>query len=158
MGCGSGIQGVVCGLYGAKKVIFSDLSPAAINNTKENVIKFGIEDKSEIIEGDLFEKINKKADVIIFNHPFFSDLPFEKLLASKAMLDRGKLINRFFEDSKNHLESNGSIIMPYFHLAGPVNDPGVQAPKHNYRVEKVFQGNVKQGLQKGPISIFKIEL
>ena len=37
MGCGSGIQGIVMGINGAKRIIFSDLSHSAIENTKENI-------------------------------------------------------------------------------------------------------------------------
>ena len=37
MGSGSGIQGVVMGLYGAKQIIFTDLSLAAVENSKKNI-------------------------------------------------------------------------------------------------------------------------
>lgn len=158
MGCGSGIQGVVAGLCGAKKVIFSDLSPAAVTNTKENVKKFKLQNKSSVAKGDLFEKIKGKADVIIFNHPFFSDSTIEKLLVSSSMLERGKLIHRFFEETKKYLKKDGVIIMPYFHLAGAVNDPAIQARKHKYKVIERFRLNIKNGLQKGPGSIYEIRI
>ena len=58
MGCGSGIQGIVMGINGAKRIIFSDLSHSAIENTKENIVGFNLKDKSEVCEGDLFENIN----------------------------------------------------------------------------------------------------
>ena len=156
IGSGSGIQGIVAGLYGAKKIISSDLSPAAVANTWENVKKFGLSGKAVIVEGDLFAKIKSQADVIIFNHPFFSDQTIEQLLVSSAMLERGKLIHRFFEEAKKHLKKEGRIIMPYFHPAGPINDPARQAPKHGLVVSEKFRIDVRTGIQKGPISIYEI--
>ena len=157
MGCGSGIQGTVMGVYGAEGVIFSDLSPAAAANTRENVERFGLGDISEVHEGDLFEKISGTASIIVFNHPFFSDSTFEQLLVSASMLDQGKLIHRFFDDSRGYLNEGGSIIMPYYHVAGPVNDPEVQAPEHGLTVTVRFRKDIHEGLQKGLVSIYQIQ-
>jgi methylase of polypeptide subunit release factors len=158
MGSGTGIQGVVCGLYGAKKVIMSDLSSPAVENTRENIKIFKLQRKAKALQGDLFEKIKTKADIIIFNHPFFSDTTIENLLVSSSMLERGKLIHRFFEEAKFYLKKGGLIIMPYFHVAGPINDPSKQAPKHGYKVFERFRVEAKSGLQKGPISVYEISL
>jgi len=144
------------GCYGAKKIIFTDLSSAAINNAKKNINRFNLKYKSELLRGDLFEKVKEKVDIIVFNHPFFPDDPKEELLVSKAMLDNGKLIQRFLEDAKRYLNPWGMIIMPYFHLAGIINNPEVQALKHNYKIIEVFRENIKKGLQKGMVSIYEI--
>lgn len=156
MGSGSGLQGVVMALNGAKQVVLTDLSPAAAANSRENVTKFGLHDKAVCLEGDLFEKIDGRHDLIVFNHPFFSDHTIEQLLVSTSMLDRGKLIHRFFEEAKDYLTPGGVIVMPYFHLAGPVNDPGVQAPEHDYDVFERMSLDVKSGLQQGRISIYEL--
>ncbi len=157
MGSGSGILGVVAGLHGAKKVIFSDLSPAAVENTKENITKFELQDKSSTFHGDLFEKIDEKLDVIIFNHPFFFDSTIEDIVVSGTMLDSGHLIHRFFDDAKNYLNDGGVMIMPYFHLAGEQNDPEVQIKKHpEYDIKIAFRGDIDTPMHKGPASIYII--
>lgn len=158
MGCGSGIQGVVMAMNGARHVTFSDLSHAAVENTKENVSKYGLEGMSAVLEGDLFEKVRGKYGVIVFNHPFFSDAPFDEVKVSSSMLDRGKLIHRFLEDSKRYLEDDGLIVMPYFHPAGSVNDPAVQAPGHGYRVSGMMSMESRSGLQQGKISVYELRL
>ncbi len=158
MGSGTGIQGVVAGLYGAKQVIFSDLSYAAVQNTKENVKIFKLGNKSEVYEGDLFQKIKTKADIIIFNHPFFSTQTMEEDIITKSVNNNGSLIHRFLEDSKKFLTKGGLIVMPYFHLAGEINDPAVQAPKHGYTVKEISRGNLNTGLQKGETSIYILKL
>lgn len=160
IGTGTGIQGIVMAMCGAKKVICSDISKDAIENTNINVKKYKLSNKVKIIESDLFSKVkSQKFDVIVFNHPFFSDGSIkEQLNANFAMLERGTLIHRFFNDAKKFLKKDGLIVMPYFHIAGPINDPSIQAPKNGYKVFERFHMNVTTGLQKGLVSIYEIRL
>ena len=157
MGCGSGVQGIVCALFGAKNVIFSDIDNSSYKNTLENVNLFGLKNKCEVLEGDLFEKIKEKADIIVFNHPFFHDDSFERHI-KQGFLGRGKLIHRFLNDAKSFLKEGGIIIMPYFHLAGEINDPAVQGPKHGYSIKEKFNFNTKTILQRGANSVYILKL
>jgi release factor glutamine methyltransferase len=160
IGSGTGIQGIVMALCGAKKVMCSDISKDAIENTRLNVKNYKLTNTVKVIESDLFSNItNQKFDVIVFNHPFFSDGSMrEQLNADFAMLERGSLIHRFFEDVKEFLKKDTVIVMPYFHVAGPVNDPAIQAPKHGYEVKEKYSMKVTTGLQKGLVSIYEIYL
>ena len=159
IGSGTGIQGVITGLYGARQVIFSDISEEAVKNTEENVTKFNLSKKARILTGDLFEKINDKADLIIFNHPFFPEEPTKDNPILRAMVDSGDLIHRFFKDAKKFLNTNGKIIMPYFHMGGDINNPAIQAPKHDYTVVEKLRVTIAHGLtlQKGEVSIYEIQ-
>ncbi len=156
MGCGSGIQGIVCGIYGAKKVIFSDIATEPIDNTKENIKNYKLETKTEVYQGDLFENIKEKADLIIFNHPFWPINPTEQKV-SISILGGVEVIHNFFDSVGNYLNQGGIIIMPYFHLAGEENDPGIQAPKHGLGVEVAFRAEVSKTLHTGLMSIYKIK-
>lgn len=160
IGTGTGIQGIIMSMCGAKKVICSDISKDAVKNTNLNVKKYKLSDRVEVTESDLFKKIkSQKFDVIVFNHPFFSDGSMEEQLnANFAMLERGSLIHRFFNDAKKFLKKDGVIIMPYYHVAGPINDPAIQAPKNGYKAFERFNMNVASGLQKGLVSIYEIRL
>ena len=160
MGSGSGIQGVVAGIYGARKVIFSDITREAIENTKENIQKYNLQSRSSVFQGNLFGRVKEKFDVIIFNHPFFSrdEVKVEKTVLSISMVVSPQLIHKFFEDAKNHLKRNGFIIMPFFHLASEANNPEIQAPKHGYSVSELFSMEMDEGLQKGKISIYRIKV
>lgn len=158
IGCGSGIQGITMAVGGAKEIIMADISPQAVANTKENIERFRLSNKARVIQSDLFENIQDTADVIVFNHPFFPAEPIKGVPLSISMLDSGKLIHRFLEDSKSHLRAGGCIIMPYLQSAGETNDPEIQAPKHGFKVSVVFRQNGYTGWQKGLISIYHLEL
>ncbi len=128
-----------------------------MENTKENIRKFGLSGKSIVVQGDLFEKIGRKAHVIVLNHPFFPDNPVEGHKVSRAMLDAGNLIHRFFDGAKEHLMDGGVIVMPYYSLVGKVNNPALQGQEHGCRIAGESKSNAVSGLQSGEISIYSLK-
>lgn len=156
LGCGTGLIGIVAGLFGANHVVFSDISREIVANALVNIKKYGLENKATIVESDLFANIKEKADVVIFNHPLFPDDPIPEVPVSYSMLGGEKLIHKFLEDVKCHLKPNGIVIMPFLHLAGETNNPAIQGPKHGFRVTEMFNGNLRKGLQQGPFSIYEL--
>ncbi len=159
MGCGCGIQGIVMGLHGAAYVEFSDISPEAIANTKENISQYGLPGKAKAVISDLFERLAEKFDVIVFNHPFFEGVEKPSDGVAGTMVPQAGLIHRFLEEAKGHLSAGGGIIMPYYHLAGAENDPALQGPKHGYAVSRVFGMDVEEeSIQLGQISIYALRL
>ena len=95
-------------------------------------------------------------DLIVSNIPFFAVDPYPEHPISLAMLNDGTLVHGFLEGSKRHLKTGGSVVMVYYEMAGEVNNPSVQAPKHNYQVELKFRVDSQQDIQKGPISIYEM--
>ncbi len=159
MGSGTGIQGVVMGLYGAKKIMFADISSSAIKNTNENVKRYSLGAVARVVASDLFENVTGKFDLIVFNHPFFSDGTIDEQISTPIKgISRGSLIHRFLDSAKKYLKKDAMIVMPYFHLAGPLNNPATQAKKHGYKVVERFSVEAKDGLQRGRISIYTLSL
>lgn len=115
VGCGSGILGISALLMGAKKTVFVDIDEAAVSATKENTQLNSVFDKSEIIKGNLLDKIDYKADLIVANiiadiiimlssyigNFMKDDTPF---ISSGIILDR-------VNDVKNSLINNGMEIL-----------------------------------------------
>jgi ribosomal protein L11 methyltransferase len=66
VGCGSGILAIAAAKLGAKKAVGVDLDPVAVESAKKNV---GYNDLKniEIVEGNLVEVIEGKADVVVAN-------------------------------------------------------------------------------------------
>ncbi|GHU99319.1 ribosomal protein L11 methyltransferase [Clostridia bacterium] len=72
LGCGSGILGLTAALFGCGNVTMIDLDPVAVsaagNNLKLNLQYYpDFDSRAEVIEGDLFEHADIKADVIAAN-------------------------------------------------------------------------------------------
>jgi methylase of polypeptide subunit release factors len=134
MGCGTGIQGIAMAEGNAKKIVLSDISSKAVENTKENIKKFKLIKKTTVVKGDLFEKVKGKFDLIVFNHPFIISKRKESGSIMKSLIGKGDLLSVFFQDAKKHLRKGGSIIMSYNLPCGKAGDPGIQGPKYGFNI------------------------
>lgn len=110
IGCGSGILSIVAAKMGASKVIGVDIDELAIRASNENVRINHVEDKVKIFEGNLLDKIDGKANIIVSN--ILADIivdmiPDLKLhlhndsifIASGIILDKEDLVVRALEDN-----------------------------------------------------------
>ena len=66
VGCGSGILAIAAAKLGAKMAIGVDLDPVAVESAKENV-KYNNLDNIEILDGNLLDVVNGKADIVVAN-------------------------------------------------------------------------------------------
>lgn len=67
IGCGSGILSIVAAKLGAEKVTAIDIDPVCINVSNENIKINGVEDKVQVYQGDLFDVVSDKVDLIVSN-------------------------------------------------------------------------------------------
>lgn len=156
MGTGTGLMGVVMAIYGAQQVVMSDISKPAYKNAIENAKHFGIQDTTSIIRGDLFENITGVFDFIVFNQPFFGDDPPARDTIAASMLNGGELINRFLEQAPAFLAKDAVIMMPFYTMAGKINNPAIQAQKYGFTVKTTFRSISQTGLHKGEITIHEL--
>lgn len=111
VGTGTGIQAIFAA-ENAKKVLATDINPAAIKCAKLNVKSHKLESKISVIESDLFSNIYEKFDLIIFNPPFRWFKPRDML--ERSSLDEGyKTLTRFSEEAKDYLKEGGRMLMPF---------------------------------------------
>ncbi len=130
---------------------------------KRHLDYFGVprKDRSkriQIVRGNLFENIHEKADLIVFNQPFFGDKPKAGDTIDASMLNDGELVGRFLAQAPNYLKKNGVIMMPFYSKAGKTNDPVIQGPKHGFKVETTFRTTSTSGLQTGEITVHELRL
>lgn len=102
VGCGTGIIAIACALSGAKRVVAIDVDKNSLENAKINVKANNVQDKVEVIESDLFDKVHGKFDYILANLPI-SDKHWN---LSVSTLD---LVKKFVIESLNHTKENGKI-------------------------------------------------
>lgn len=67
IGCGSGILSIVAAKLGAKNVVGVDLDPVCISTSRENILRNNVEEIIDIRQGDLFEVLEEKSDIIVSN-------------------------------------------------------------------------------------------
>ncbi len=121
MGTGSGAIGISAAKSSdVERVMMADIDDNAVSAAKENVELNSVINKCSILQSDLFENIQGKFDIIIFNPPY---LPDDEVKASKNEWSGGRTgietTKRFIEESRSHLKQNGTIIIVKSSFADP---------------------------------------
>lgn len=156
VGCGTGLLGIVMAQYGAGRVIMTDTSPVAVENAQENIQLYGLEKVASVVQGDLFGDLSEKVDCITFNQPFFPGTPAEGDTISASMLAPPELIRTFLREVPKYLTKGGVIVMPFFDLAGNMNNPAVVGREYNYEVKTPFVVDSTTSLQRGRIAVHEL--
>lgn len=121
--CGSGCIGISIykKLRQKPQIVFSDISSEALRVCKKNLTRCRIKKNSTIIQSDLFEKINKKFNLIVCNPPYVNYTDFLNLEKSirnyeprKALVSQENgtsHLKKIIKDSKKKLNENGILIV-----------------------------------------------
>jgi len=114
MGCGSGVLSILTKRVLKDKnveVFSSDILPEAVASTLINTEG----EKVEVYKpGDLFERIDRKFDLIIFNAPWVRGKGRRKSVHDRG----GETIHRFLSEAKRFLKDGGFIILSYANFSG----------------------------------------
>lgn len=158
IGSGTGLMGVIMAKYGAEKVIMSDISDHAVENSELNSKKFGVSSICEIVQGDLFENIDEKADLITWMIPFFPGEPPEGDTITASMVMPPNLFERFLQEAKKYLNTKGVVLIPSYSLGGELTDPTICGEKTGYSVKTTWTHTSINGIQQGPIYMHELKL
>lgn len=158
IGSGTGLMSIVMAKYGAKKVIASDISQSAVENTRENVRKYGLQGVVEVIQGDLFENIKEKADMITWMIPFFPGNPPKGDTISASMIMPPELFERFLQEAPKYLNLEGVIVIPSFSLGGDLTNPEIVAKRFGYKVNTTWSHKSINGIQQGMIYMHELRI
>jgi len=105
LGCGSGLGSVTVAPR-AGSIVATDVTPAALRNVRLNAVLHDFEEKLEVIESDLFDRLaGRRFDAIVFNPPFYLGAPRSDL--DRAWRGQG-IFERFAEELPRHLTPGGS--------------------------------------------------
>lgn len=118
VGCGSGITSCMVALkYPQIKVVATDLSEYACENTRMNINNLGLVKNTEVFVGDVFEGINSdsKFDSIFWLMPFGYLDPGSAVSVEEAQVfDPGyRSIRKFFETCNKHLKPSGRLLIGF---------------------------------------------
>jgi len=116
------------------KVIATDLSEAALGVAAKNVRKYGLDERVELLRGDLFEPLIPQLDMapfdlIVCNPPYVSAAEYEKLeknvkdyeprTALYGGEDGLELYRRIAEQVGRFLDSDGALLLEIGYEQGP---------------------------------------
>jgi len=103
MGSGSGIQAQTCIKLGFDNLTTVDINPEAITYLKSQKLK--------TIQSNLFENLNKKYNLIIFNPPYLPEHKHDKHQDTTAGKKGYELIIKFLQQARSHLAKHGEILL-----------------------------------------------
>lgn len=116
---GSGIIAISLAKYlEDAKIIATDVSEEALNIAKRNARSLGQEERIKFVKSDMFEKINRKFDIIVSNPPYIKtdiieeySLEYEPKIALDGGEDGLKFYRIIIEEGYKYLNEGGFIIL-----------------------------------------------
>jgi release factor glutamine methyltransferase len=144
--------------YPDVKIIATDICDKALSVATENVAKYNLGQKIELLQGNLFKPIIgqldiKEFDLIVCNPPYVSQAEYEKLdakvknyepiLALDGGADGLDVYRRIAADAGNHLKKDGTLMLEIGYLQGQqvkklLEESGWAGP---IKIEKDFSNN-----------------
>ncbi|CAF0827784.1 unnamed protein product [Rotaria sp. Silwood1] len=124
IGTGAGYMSILAVLNGVSHATCTDINNNALENAKENAIKYNIIDRITIKYSDVFSALNSndKFDIIFWNHPFgHIDKPVEELeLLERALIDPFyQSLDKYLKYANEYLNSDkGRLFIGFSITAG----------------------------------------
>jgi ribosomal protein L3 glutamine methyltransferase len=138
--CGSGCIGISLAFLNPNiEVHLSDVSDDALKVAQCNIDRFSLNSRVKCIQGDLFEGISERYDLIISNPPYVAqheyqasscELKNEPKIALECGIDGLDIVRRIVQKSAKYLNEKGQLIV----------EVGFSAPKI---LKKEFPGMLK---------------
>ncbi len=136
IGSGSGIEAIVAKLAGATHVDAVDISPAAVECTRHNVVIHELTVGITVYHSDLFKSLpREKYDLIIANLPIVNFSAHHNAI-NDALYDAGlKMHKRLLVEAKSFLKERGVITFTHANL----QSKGTSVPDYDFvLLEKII--------------------
>lgn len=111
MGTGSGVNGIVAAAR-AREVVAVDVNPAAVECARGNAERNGVATRFHALVGDLFEGLEGRFALIVFDPPFRWFAP--RSMAERGMADENyQALTAFFDQAAGRLMPGGRILLSF---------------------------------------------
>lgn len=115
VGTGIGVIAIMAAYAGVSRVVATDLSPSAVENTRQNIAMHGLSNVIDVRQGSIYEPLrpNEKFDLIFWNIPFLLVDPTVGLTRLQyAVADPGyRAADRFLGEGHRHLTPGEGRLM-----------------------------------------------
>ena len=118
--CGSGCIGIAAALvFEDAEVVISDISPAALEVARRNVVRHGVGERVTVVQSDLYAGLEGRFDLILTNPPYVDEddmasLPAEYLHEPRLGLASGAdgldCTRRIIEQARGYLTDEGLLL------------------------------------------------
>lgn len=108
MGSGSGVCAIIAARH-ARHVVAVDIDPTAVRCTRINALLNGVEERVEVLQGDLFAPLaQRRFDLVLFNPPFLKGEPASHADRAWRSTD---VAERFAAGLLPHLTTDGHALV-----------------------------------------------
>lgn len=113
IGTGTGVLAILAAIEGAREVVAVDVDLAAVCNAQKNCDSLGMSDRVRVVQGDLFEPVSGKFDVVLANVPILQSTWNAKGISVEHTLCR------FLAGLDDHLAANGTALFSFASFGDP---------------------------------------
>jgi methylase of polypeptide subunit release factors len=143
IGCGAGVTAVMAALSGCPGVVAADINPAAVENTRLNVVRHGVAGQVRVLTSDMYDSLDpaEAFDQIFWNSNFVeapATVTYESDLA-RAFFDPGYACHeRYLAGARRHLRAQGRLLLGFADLGNRERLEEI-AERHRYRSDTVTE-------------------
>jgi methylase of polypeptide subunit release factors len=123
VGSGIGVISVAAARAGAARVLATDINPAAVANTRENLARHAGRVPYEVRTSDVYSNIDtdEQFDLIFWNSPWLRNTPDSLEPLQLALVDPGFAAQRrFIQDGQQRLAPDGRLMLSYSSTIGDI--------------------------------------
>jgi release factor glutamine methyltransferase len=115
MGTGSGVNAILAA-SASTDVVAVDINPYAIEAARANAARNGVAHRIDVRHSDVYQAVDGRFDLIIFDPPFRWFAPRDELENASADENYGAM-TRFFRGARAHLTDRGRMLI-FFGTSG----------------------------------------
>lgn len=122
IGPGIGVVALMAAAWGCRNVVASDINIDAVENTRHNALKLGVQDIVQVHHGSVYECLNDSDafDVIFWNVPFFiENRTDEDDILQLSITDPGyRAIRTYVSQADKFLKPGGKLMLGFSSTIG----------------------------------------
>jgi methylase of polypeptide subunit release factors len=161
IGTGTGVVAVFAALAGARRVVATDVSPAAVGNARANVAKHRLEGRVDVRHGDVFDPIrpDERFDLVFWNFPWgWVEPDFQPTDLQKSCLDPGyRATRRYITQGPRLLKPGGRLTLAISTVIGRYDLIEEIAAEAGLEARIVERGEIAEPLP-APVPVELVEL